>query len=121
MRIFRVSRALLRDLLVPLLCALIALSGIAQARAHGNKTNAAGTAGYFVLCTQTNAAGGDEPAPDHDYSDCCLPRLTAIPGAQPVLSFQMRVGVVAVPETAPRVSSPVATGVPWSRGPPGAA
>lgn len=118
MRIFRFSRALLGDLLVPALCALIALSGVAQARAHGGKVFAAETSGHFTLCTQTNAAGGDEPAPDHDCSDCCLPRLVAILDHRPALPLHFLQQAAAEPEIAARVSDRGATHLPWSRGPP---
>lgn len=118
MRISGLTRALLRDLLVPLLCALIALSGIAQARTQGSRTFVSDAAVQFTVCAYGNAAEDDTPSPGHDCSDCCLSRLVAIPAPRTAVPFHV-IPVAAVKhETAPRILGGIATYLPWPRGPP---
>lgn len=114
----KLTRSALRDLLVPLFCALLALWGIAQARMEGTKRADPAHAAHVQLCLPQGQAGGDAPETDHACGDCCLS------GASPVLDTRIALPL-AHPGASHRPSAASeradgASGIilPWSRGPP---
>lgn len=121
MRIFSFHRALLREAIVPLLCALMALWGIAQARTQASFVADPAHLTHLALCTTTPSSGTDD-APEHDCGACCLPGaggVTGLPQAHPAL--QPRLLATLLPHGRDTAVHPRAIVLPWSRGPPGLA
>jgi hypothetical protein len=108
-------RILVRECVALMLAALLALSGLASARVEAAKV----ADPAFALCLPGGGMGSDDPAdPDHDCSDCCLPAplaLAARLAGDPIQADLARA------EPLPRMAGDparIATGLPWSRGPP---
>lgn len=118
MRISTARRPFLREIIIPLLCAIMALWGIAQARAQAGKLADPAHVAAFMLCTPASTTGGGDPAPDHDCGSCCLPN-TVSPGehrfAEPLRLTAVRTRTPGIGKIA---SGRIATDLPWSRGPP---
>lgn len=110
-------RSFLSEIVIPFLCAIMALWGIAQARAQAGKLGDPAPVAAFMLCTPGNASGGD-PAPDHDCGNCSLPN----PASPIEVRFARVLRVAAVAVLAPAIETGGAGRnallLPWSRGPP---
>lgn len=110
---------LLRVILIPLVCALFALSGVAASRANAARLADPDRLATIALCLPSGQPT-DEAPHDHDCDACCLVVPVALtpplpdPLDAPLLDRALRVSVWIVP---PAGGSRM---LPWSRGPPGA-
>ncbi len=123
MPVLRVFRLLCREALVPLFCAIIALSGIAQARASGVKLADPAAMAQLFNCGKTlpdaSLPGSDDGTPpDHDCADCCLPTPVAAQVWRIALPFRLVANAALPPATGTVDSGRITTEIPWSRGPP---
>lgn len=116
MRVSTIKALFLRDLIVPLLCAMMALSSVASARAVGGKALQTSGSAHFELCLPSGSGEGDTTS--HDCDACCLPMSIGL-GRLPQPAFSQ----AAVLENL-RITSSVleaarpSPNLPWSRGPP---
>ncbi len=108
---------LLRIILIPLVCALFALSGVASSRANGTRLADPDRLAKLALCLPSGLPT-DEAPHDHDCGDCCLVVPVALAPPQPVVLAAPAVTGRADPRerSARRTSDDYL--LPWSRGPP---
>lgn len=118
MRIIRLRHSLLREIIIPLLCAIMALGGIAQARAQGDKIADPAYQTAFMLCNPQSTTGDSEPLPDHDCGDCCLPGPAAAPPYRSPFALRYARIVTVEPQSVLLAPRHIAALLPWSRGPP---
>lgn len=118
MRFSMSRRSFLRETIIPLLCAVMALWGIAQARAQAGKLADPAHVAAFMLCTPASATGGGDPAPDHDCGNCCLPNTASLVEHRFPGPLRLTVVLAAAPGIQKIASGRIATDLPWSRGPP---
>jgi len=118
MRISTSRRLFLREIVIPLLCAVMALWGIAQARAGASKLADPAHAAAFLLCTPMSATGGSDAPPDHDCGNCCLPNTVSPTEHRVALPLRLAVVLAQAPGIATIASGRILTDLPWSRGPP---
>ncbi len=118
MRTARLRHPLLREIIIALLCAIMALWGIAQARAQGGKIADPTNQTAFMLCTPQSLSGDSEAPANHDCGDCCLPNPVAVPRYRAPLALRYHRIVAVEPQTGAPVPQRSATLLPWSRGPP---
>lgn len=119
MRISTSRRPFLREIVIPLLCAVMALWGIAQARAQAGKLADPAHVAGFMLCTPASTAGsGGEPAPDHDCGNCCLPNPVSPVEHRFAEPLRLALVLARAPGIEKIASGRIATDLPWSRGPP---
>jgi hypothetical protein len=126
--VIRHGRTLLRETLLPLLCAFIALSGVLEARVLAQRA-LAGPDNALTLCIagqqpigiDEQGDAGQNPAAAHDCATCCLPaplaltpRLATILPPHAPVDRQAERGNVSFAHAEPHI-------LPWSRGPPGRA
>ncbi len=117
----RMLRLLLREALVPLFCAIIALSGVVQARAQGGKLANPAAMIHLAGCGPSLANPGDVPSPNHDCSDCSLPTPAGTNDWRLSLALRFLERAAPLPGVGAVTSGEISTAIPWSRGPPGAA
>lgn len=105
--------------MVPLVCALFALSGIASARAGGARLAAPEGLVKIALCLPSGQPA-DSPQHDHDCDSCCLvvPVALVPPQAFALLAPAIAGALAPNGEVLPVYSGPRL--LPWSRGPPAA-
>jgi hypothetical protein len=118
MRTARLRHPLLREVVIPFLCAIMALWGIAQARAQGSKIADPAHAVAFMLCTPQSTTGEGDAPPNHDCGDCCLPNPVAASGYRAPFPLRYQRIVAVEPETRLLRTQRLAMLLPWSRGPP---
>lgn len=118
MRITKLRLSLLREIVIPLLCAIMALWGIAQARAQGGKIADPAHQTAFMLCTPQSSTGDGEPPPDHDCGDCCLPNPVFTGGYRAPFALRYQRIVAVEPQARPLAPRRLTALLPWSRGPP---
>lgn len=121
MRISVSRRPFLREIVIPLLCAVMALWGIAQARAQAGKLADPAHVAAFMLCTPASTTGGGEPAPDHDCGNCCLPNTVSPVEHRFAGPLRLASVLARTPGVERITSGQIGTDLPWSRGPPGRA
>lgn len=81
--------SLFRESLAALICALVLLAGVVQARAGTEQAAKSGFASALVLCQQKSLAGdGPEPSPNCDH--CRLPFPIATGAANPASMLAAR-------------------------------
>jgi hypothetical protein len=112
MRIRALKALILRDLVIPLLCAALVLGGIASARALGSK--AVGTA-HLELCLPS---GSDDATTHHDCDACCLPMPTSLGRLPEPSAVEATAGQPLQPASYPGQPFRPYPLLPWSRGPP---
>jgi hypothetical protein len=111
---------LVRTITVPLICALLGLSGVASARLGAEMQGLSGKGIAFSLCLAPDEHSPGAP-PGHDCEACCLISAKmlpppGVPGVQPARWIQ-RQSAAAKPHAPVNARHPL----PWSRGPPAAA
>ncbi|OYU48897.1 MAG: hypothetical protein CFE31_10750 [Rhizobiales bacterium PAR1] len=118
MRLSSLKAPLLRDLIVPLLCAVLALGGLASVRASGSKTLLALGGSHFELCLPSGDSGSGDDVTHHDCDACCLPMPTGLGRPPEPVSVQATLGVqIHFPSHLGQQEHP-SFNLPWSRGPP---
>lgn len=118
MRISTSRHPFLREIVIPLLCAVMALWGIAQTRAEAGKLADPAHVAGFMLCTPASTTGSGDPAPDHDCGDCCLPNPVSPVEHRFAAPLRHAAAFTRAPGIATIASGRIATRLPWSRGPP---
>ena len=118
MRVSSLKALFLRDVIVPLLCAVLALGSLASARTIGSKSVLALTGSHIELCLPSDSKGGERDLATHNCDACCLPVSTGL-GPLPNLTLlpvtlidQLRIVASYAPNALPNPY------LPWSRGPP---
>ena len=108
----------LRESLAALICALVLLAGVVQARAGTEQAAKSGFASALVLCQQ-NALSGDGPQPDSSCDHCRVPVPLAT-GAPAPVSLLMARDIIRSPLSLPIQAHVEARQVflPEARGPP---
>jgi hypothetical protein len=108
----------LRESLAALICALVLLAGVVQARAATEQAAKSGFANALVLCQQKSLAG-DGPEPDAGCDHCRLP-LPLTTGAAAHLSTLAKRDIICSPLGSRVETSDGATRtiLPEARGPP---
>ncbi|HRE20407.1 MAG TPA: hypothetical protein PKW21_05170 [Rhabdaerophilum sp.] len=111
---------LLRIILIPLACALFALSGIAASRAGAARLADPDGLAKVALCLPSGLPTDRSPH-DHDCDACCLvvPVALVPPQPVPVAVPAIECAVLLREGTVPRVAGNHL--LPWSRGPPATA
>lgn len=118
MRLSSLKAPLLRDLIVPLLCAVLALGGLVSARANGSKTLLAPGGSHLELCLPSGNSGSGDDVAHHDCDACCLPMPTGLSRTpypaimEAALLEQLRI------KSSRAQSARANPNLPWSRGPP---
>jgi hypothetical protein len=110
--------SLFRESLAALICALVLLAGVVQARAVTEQAAKSGFASALVLCQQKSLSGeGTEPDSNCDHCRVPLPLATDTPRA---LSSVMARDIVRSPLRLPAEVRTGASGtiLPDARGPP---
>lgn len=110
---------MLRIILIPLVCALFALSGIAASQANAARFSDPDRIAKIALCLPSGLP--DDGAPrDHDCDSCCLVVPVALTPPVSLLLEMPAIEKILRPDA--RQAPPVAEGrlLPWSRGPPDA-
>lgn len=108
---------LLRIILIPLVCALFALSGVASSRANGTRLADPDRLAKLALCLPSGLPT-DEAPHDHDCDACSLATPAALVPPPP---FPLAAPAVeSTPDLRERSARRTSDDylLPWSRGPP---
>lgn len=111
---------LMRTILVPLLCGLLMLSGIAASRANATRLADPDRLAKIALCLPSGLPTDETPS-DHDCNACCLVAPAALVPPQPVVlpAPAIESATLSHGRSIPTVSENRL--LPWSRGPPATA